>query len=103
MGVEYAGNPPAVLPRQVEIDRWIQRCVDHHRCPIRTNQIRETALPRATNLDDLRGAAGHGHIRRVPGQTPRLHPAQQRARWYAARLELLSRDQADLAGPADRD
>ena len=39
----------------------------------------------------------------IPGQAPRLHPTQQRARRHAARLELLGRDQTGLAGPADRD
>jgi hypothetical protein len=80
MGVDHMRNRPPMLSSDLQVDAGRERWVDHRRLITRSDDVRQTPLPRAPHLNDTHRRIRKRDFSGIPGEAPCLHPARQRTR-----------------------
>ena len=101
VGVEHAGDPPVAPFRQPEVHLGLQGSVYDHGLAVGPDDVGQTPLTGAAHLHHL--GTRPGHLGRVPGEAPGLHPAFEGVRLVALATQLLRGHRARTATPADGD
>jgi hypothetical protein len=101
VGVEHVSDRPSALACELDVRLRIERRIDDQRFRPGSDQIRESAFPCSTELDQRR--ARRGELGGVPGQAPGLHPSHQGGGIEATPAKLDCGDLAGASGPTNGD